>query len=267
MNKICISCNKSKDILDFYFRKDSNTYRKNCKECYNLDRKNYLNNNHQSKLNKLEYNKNYNNENRDKINADRKSYYLNNKDHESKRNKAYYKTNVDKIKEYHSKYRESHKNDISIYGKKYREQNKSKIRLRKNSYSKNKKKIDISFRLRSIISSKISTVLKNNNGSKCEQSCLLKLSFSIKSLKLHLEFLFESWMTWSNYGSYNSKIWDDNDQSTWRWNIDHIIPQSDLPYTSMDDENFNKCWALSNLRPLSAKQNQHDGTTKVRHKG
>lgn len=31
-----------------------------------------------------------------------------------------------------------------------------------------------------------------------------------------------------------------------------IYPQSLLQYTSMLEENFNKCWALSNLRPLEA---------------
>lgn len=39
-----------------------------------------------------------------------------------------------------------------------------------------------------------------------------------------------------------------------------------LPYTSMEDENFQKCWALSNLRPLSAKQNNSDGVRRIRHK-
>jgi hypothetical protein len=33
----------------------------------------------------------------------------------------------------------------------------------------------------------------------------------------------------------------------------------------MEDDNFKKCWALNNLRPLSAKQNILDGTTKIRH--
>jgi hypothetical protein len=47
--------------------------------------------------------------------------------------------------------------------------------------------------------------------------------------------------------------------------IDHIVPQSDLPYSSMNDENFQKCWALENLRPLSAKQNYLDGMTRIRH--
>lgn len=65
---------------------------------------------------------------------------------------------------------------------------------------------------------------------------------------------FEPWMTWGNHGRY-SKLWNDNDSLTWTWQIDHIISQSKLPYTSMTDENFKKCWALENLRPLSAKQN------------
>jgi hypothetical protein len=30
----------------------------------------------------------------------------------------------------------------------------------------------------------------------------------------------------------------------------------------MTGENFQKCWALSNLRPLSAKQNNKDGNRK-----
>jgi hypothetical protein len=92
------------------------------------------------------------------------------------------------------------------------------------------------------------------------------LSYTIEELKLHLEKQFESWMNWDNYGIYKSKLWDDDDQSTWRWQIDHIIPQSNFLYTSMEDENFSKCWDLNNLRPYSAKQNCIDGATRVRHK-
>jgi hypothetical protein len=66
-------------------------------------------------------------------------------------------------------------------------------------------------------------------------------------------------MNWNNYGIYYTNLWNDNDPSTWVWNIDHIIPQSKLPYTSMEDDNFKKCWALDNLRPYSAKQNIIDG--------
>ena len=61
----------------------------------------------------------------------------------------------------------------------------------------------------------------------------------------------------------------DGDPSTWKWNIDHITPQSDLLFTEMShdpESNFQKCWALSNIRPLSAKQNIIDGASRVRHK-
>lgn len=70
-----------------------------------------------------------------------------------------------------------------------------------------------------------------------------------------MESQFEQWMTWDNWGNYNSEQWDDRDISTWTWHIDHIIPQSKLLYDSMDHSNFKKCWSLDNLRPLSAKAN------------
>ena len=66
-------------------------------------------------------------------------------------------------------------------------------------------------------------------------------------------------MNWGNWGKYNKNTWKDNDPNTWKWNLDYIIPQSHFKYTSMQDEEFKKCWALENLRPYSAKQNILDG--------
>ena len=62
-------------------------------------------------------------------------------------------------------------------------------------------------------------------------------------------------MNWNNWGKYNPKTWDDNDSSTWTWQIDHIIPVSHFKYNCESDEEFKKCWSLDNLRPYSAKQN------------
>lgn len=50
--------------------------------------------------------------------------------------------------------------------------------------------------------------------------------------------LFELWINWNNYGVYRSSTWNDQDSSTWAWQIDHIIPQSRLPYDSMEHSNF-----------------------------
>jgi len=116
--------------------------------------------------------------------------------------------------------------------------------------------------IKSSISHSIWVRLKSKKNNK---SCLNYLSYSISDLKLHLEKQFEPWMNWINYGRYKADDWNDNDQSTWKWQIDHIIPQSDLPYLSMEDDNFKKCWALENLRPYSAKQNLVDGVRRTRH--
>jgi len=129
----------------------------------------------------------------------------------------------------------------------------------RNVNCKIKYKENINYKLRIIISSAILQILKNNNSSKKGKSCLKYLPFTIEELKNHLESHFDIWMTWENHGVYRINTWDDNDPSTWVWHIDHIIPCDALPYTSMEDENFKKCWALSNLRPLSAKENIKKG--------
>ena len=72
-------------------------------------------------------------------------------------------------------------------------------------------------------------------------------------------------MNWDNHGAYTPKTWDDNDSTTWVWQIDHLIPESDFDYTSPTDPEFKECWSLKNLRPYSAKQNILDGVNRTRH--
>lgn len=145
--------------------------------------------------------------------------------------------------------------------RKYRENNKEQINIQ----LKKKRDEDIGYRLRKIVSVAVYRGLKAT-GSQKDASCMEYLPFTIEKLKAHLTSLFEPWMTWENYGAYEAATWDDNDPLTWIWNIDHIIPQSDLPYSSMEDENFKICWALANLRPYSAKLNAFEGGNKTRHK-
>jgi hypothetical protein len=134
-----------------------------------------------------------------------------------------------------------------------------------NAREKQRMEEDISFRLRKLVSGRVAKMLKNADTSKNGSSILQHLQYTMQELKSHLEKQFEDWMTWENHGVYKLNEWKENDQSTWKWQIDHIIPQSDLPYHSMENENFSRCWALANLRPLSAKQNMIDGATRARH--
>ena len=127
---------------------------------------------------------------------------------------------------------------------------KSRSVRRKNRYEE-----DINYKIREVISTSICNALRNNSSSKNGESCLKYLPFTIDQLIEHLEKQFEPWMNWENHGSYRIDSWDDNNRGTWVWHIDHIIPTIFFNYTSMKDENFKKCWALENLRPLSAKEN------------
>lgn len=138
-------------------------------------------------------------------------------------------------------------------------------RLKAKNWIKNKRVNNPTFRIMSHISRLISFMLKSTGGSKLGNSIRDFVGWNNFELKNHIEKQFASWMNWNNYGKYNHKIWKDDDIATWTWQLDHIIPRSDLPYTNMDDENFKKCWSLNNLRPLSAKQNILDGTSRVRH--
>lgn len=188
----------------------------------------------------------------------------------SRRRKELY---PDKIRDYTQKT----KNIRSIKNKEYRDKNKEKLKekanqrrpqIRQNTkkYFTKMRQTSPAFRIRERISSSIKNFLAKNGGSKKGNSCLNKLPYTMEELKKHLENQFEPWMNWDNWGTYRLKEWNDNDSSTWKWQIDHIDPHSDFKYSSMEDEEFKKCWALSNLRPLSAKQNQYDGSTKKRHK-
>ena len=163
------------------------------------------------------------------------------------------------FKDKNANYYLEHKEDISIDRSIYYLNNKEVIKDYRRLYIKDKRTNDVSFNLRSQVSKNINRILKSQGSSKNGSSVLQYLPYSMQELKNHLESQFESWMNWNNWGRYDLETWNDNDSSTWTWNIDHIVPQSKLLYTNMIDDNFKKCWSLSNLRPLSSKQNLIDG--------
>lgn len=70
------------------------------------------------------------------------------------------------------------------------------------------------------------------------------LGYERQDLIAHIESQFEPWMSWSNHGKL--------------WHIDHIVPVAKF----LDDGNFDPAIvnALSNLRPLCAKENMRKGS-------
>ena len=124
--------------------------------------------------------------------------------------------------------------------------------------AKEKYDSDPNYRLHQKLSTEIRRALKGNkNGA----SILNYLPDSIAVIRTAIELQWNKpsnldengkvWMNWSNHGNY--------DLNRRTWQIDHIIPQSLLPYSSMEDENFKICWSVDNLQPLEAIDNIKKG--------
>lgn len=215
----------------------------------------YKNNRFKCQLCLNEYSKIYYAINKNKIQQKRDK----NRDTIRSNSKKYRDKNKIKIKESNKQNYVKNKSKNSEYAKKRYVANKIDINNKANIYQKNRRKDDPVFKLRVYTSIVIASILKNNHSSKKGKSILKYLPYTIDELKQHLEMQFEPWMSWSNWGRYNAKTWNNDDVTTWTWQIDHIIPQSKFRHISMEDRNFSKCWALKNLRPYPSKYNILEG--------
>jgi molybdopterin converting factor small subunit len=263
--KICRVCKIEKEESDFnkknllckLCQKDYNRkYRQdNAKRIKKRAKDNYQKNKEENERELTRHRKEEYQKNREKILKQKKEHYEANKDKMHARNKRNYIKNREKLLAYQVQYRLENKDIISEYQEQYNAQNKEKIKERNRAYERKRSKKDPVYRLRKLIRGKISSILRQKNLSKGGVSITKHLPYTMEQLKKHLEQQFEPWMNWNNQGIYQIATCDENDQSTWKWQIDHIYPESKLPYSSMEDENFHKAWALSNLQPLSAKAN------------
>lgn len=262
--KRCIACKLEKEMK--YFSSDKTKQDglcPYCKECRSFKRKKLYKENFEIKR---EQNKQRRLDNIEYFRERDKQYYEKNKEKRSKEQKLYYQENKDKIIEQHKKWKCENKEKYKEYKHKWYEENKeickerSKInrlnnvennRKKRGERKKERMKKDFAFNMREKVSSSIRIYIHKNNGSKNGNSIWKYLPYSPSELREHLESQFEPWMNWENYGpiSLEKRM----------WNIDHIIPQSKLPFDSLDHPNFQKCWALENLRPLNALENIRKG--------
>jgi len=138
---------------------------------------------------------------------------------------------------------------------KHREANRDKINEQARRSYRKRVSEDPCVRVKYAISKAVRCGLKRTGSSKHGESTFKHLPYTVQELKKHIESQWEGWMNWGNYGPY------ENGRQTWQ--IDHIIPQSALPFTSFEDENFHKLWALENLRPLETVANMKKGAHHV----
>jgi len=109
-----------------------------------------------------------------------------------------------------------------------------------------RRRMDIHFRLGANVGALIYQALKQNKNGKSWEKIV---GYTSDKLKKHLESQFTEGMSWENYGE---------------WHIDHIVPKSVFNYKTVKDIDFQRCWALENLRPLWARENtsKRDGLSK-----
>jgi hypothetical protein len=303
-SKKCTKCGIEKELTldNFYWQKTRNRWRPDCKLCikqYEKDNSKHIkqykkqycqDHKEEIKQYQMQYRKeneveikqkqaSYRQDNEEKIKQQKAEYYQENKEELKQQSAEHYHNNKEQIAMQKAEHYQENREELCAKQKKYRETNTEEIKKRdkeRNSKPERKKSNNINakkrrqndplFKFRSNISKSIYKILKSKCTSKNDTSVMDYLPYTIQDLLNHLEGLFEPWMTWENHGKYDPKTWDDNDSTTWTWQLDHITPHSDFYYTSMEDQSFKECWALDNLRPYSAKQNVLDGTTRIRHK-
>lgn len=153
--------------------------------------------------------------------------------------KKWYENNKEHISEKYKKWVENNKEHRNEYIKKWRNNNIEERRVYRNNYEKTRKSIDPIYKLTSNFRTAIYTDLKEKNVSKKGRYFNI-LGYTIEDLSNHLEKQFKDGMSWSNYGE---------------WHLDHIIPISSFNFKNIEDEEFKKCWSLSNLQPLWGSEN------------
>jgi hypothetical protein len=112
-----------------------------------------------------------------------------------------------------------------------------------NARRRRTERIDV--RLRSRISSQLRYCLSTGKGG---QTSAKLLGYGIAEFRQHLERQFLRGMSWENMGE---------------WHIDHIVPLASFTITGSDDPELRRAWALSNLRPLWARDNIAKGAKQV----
>lgn len=237
-NKICSSCKTEKELTDFHKRtKSKGGFDSQCKLCINAQRK----------LNKKPIS--------DELKKYKKEWYLKNKErtgeHSKEVKKIYRETNGDKINQKNKEYRElnkdkskayyeANKEQIKAMQKQFRQDNWALIRQREKE-AQIKKRQDPFYKLKDSVRNRIRASIKSKGYNKNSKTLEI-LGCSFEEFKNHIESLFESWMTWDNYGNPKDGIIEPDKT----WDLDHIIPIA-KSVTEDDVINLNH---YINLQPL-----------------
>ena len=135
----------------------------------------------------------------------------------------------------------------SLYNKKYREENRERLRVKRNIDKQNRINKNPLTKLRFRISNNITVSLKRNGGKKLSKTTDI-LGCSFNDFRNYIESLWETWMSWENYGNPKDGVYEPNKT----WDLDHIIPSS----KATTEEEILKLNHYSNFQPLCSHNNR-----------
>lgn len=245
--KTCSKCGEQKKIVDNF--RDSKSHKDGyfmwCRECehnyyieYRLKNADTI-----KEKNKIHYS-----ENKLTINGRRREKYQENPEKYREVSRIFNVNNPEKVKEYNKKYYQDNTEILKKKSKLWVVNNPEKRKIASDIWRKdNPDKIKTStkksyqktcdnpqHKINRNIGRGMNHTLRE--GKKKGRHWELLVPYTLSQLTNHLEKLFTPEMSWDNYGSY--------------WHIDHIFPKSKFNFICPDDEEFKKCWDLSNLQPL-----------------
>ena len=154
--------------------------------------------------------------------------------------KRWERKNTERIKAIRNRWRINHREQVAAQTRLRHITNSEQYKARvRRAYEKNRRNPTW------VISSRMRCRLwMTLRSAKARRSWESLVGYSREDLIAHLESLFSDGMTWDKF--FEGRV-----------EIDHKRPIASFVYSSSADEQFQQCWALSNLRPLW----KHDNRT------
>lgn len=153
--------------------------------------------------------------------------------------KEWWENNRKKQRKYQREWKEKNIKKAREIWDKYYMENIVNIRMRDKKFKKGKYHNDLSYRINNLMSRAIRYSLKGNkNGEHWEK--LVK--YTTEDLIKHLKKTIPKGYNWQDF--LEGKL-----------HIDHKIPKSIFNFDKSNQIDFQRCWALENLRLLPAREN------------
>jgi len=140
---------------------------------------------------------------------------------------------------YQEEGKEERKHKKSLRQRNYKKLNRETLNAKARIYEKERKKVDVHFKMMKILRTRIWKALKKNQKS---DSTMKLTGCTTEQLKKYIESKFEDGMSWDNYGT---------------WHIDHIIPCAQFDLS--DPEQQKICFHYTNLQPMWKEDNMRKG--------